>query len=288
MRKAWMGLFCGLLLGWGLPAAAAEVPIEGSMQVTGTLAVDASGAVAGYTLDRSEKLPPPVVELLGKTLPTFRFQVVPKDGEPQPVHAKMTLQVIARQIDAKHAAIALHSARFVEVGADGAPEDSPATDKIYIARRASMEYPAEALRVGLSGTVYVALRIDRTGHVVDAQAQQVNLRSTDSEAHMVRWREVLARPTLERVRRFTFQVPTTGPHAGDAYFSGVLPVNYHFDDQRLPGYGEWDSYVPGPKQDIAWLDPEQRGEADNSEAVRDGEFALAGSGLKLLTPLNGG
>lgn len=67
MRKAWMGLLCGLLAGVAQSAPAETPAIEASMQVTGTLSVDASGAETGYVLDQPGKLPPPVVELLAKT-----------------------------------------------------------------------------------------------------------------------------------------------------------------------------------------------------------------------------
>lgn len=286
MRKAWMGLLCGLLAGVAQSAPAEPPAIEASMQVTGTLSVDEAGVVTGYALDQREKLPPPVVELLAKTLPTVRFQPVLHDGRPSAVQAKMTLQVVAHRIDPQHAAVALQAAHFVETSMD--TTTAPATNFVSIARRVPITYPPKATMAGLSGTVYVALRIDRTGHVVDAQARQVNLRYLDKAERMDHWREVLALPTLERVRQYTFHVPTTGPHADDAYFSGVLCVVYLFEDQHLPGYGEWDSHIPGPKQDIAWLDADNRGAVDNTGALANGEFALAGSGMKLLTPLDGG
>jgi hypothetical protein len=280
MRKAWGGALLGLAMAVASMQAVAikQAPIEASMQVTGTLSIDAAGAVSGFTLDEREKLPAQVTALLERTLPALRFERTPNGEGSGPVQAKMTLQVLATQADAEHMTISLHHARFVEA-------EPPITERISVKHRVPLQYPHRALDIGVTATVYVAVRIDRNGRAIDAQARQVNLGGSDSEAHMRQWREMFAKPTVEAVRHFTFTVPTTGPNANDADFSGVLSVNYVINGE-VPRYGQWTVYVPGPKAEIAWLDREDA--ADDSEAVRDGEFAQSGTGLKLLTPIGGG
>jgi hypothetical protein len=103
---------------------------------------------------------------------------------------------------------------------------------------------------------------------------------------MRRWREALTTPTLATVRKYTFMIPTTGPHADDAEFSGILPVILNMYDQAAPTYGQWNSYVPGPRESIAWLDDKE--DTSSSEAVPAGTFAQAGTALTLLTPLGDG
>jgi hypothetical protein len=142
------------------------------------------------------------------------------------------------------------------------------------------------MKAGVGGAVYVAVRIDRNGRVIEAQAQQVNLRVVAGEKQMRRWREELAKPTLATVRKYTFTIPTSGPHTDDAEFTGVLPVMFMLDGQALPQYGQWRSYVPGPRQHIAWIDDKE--DTSGSEAVPAGTFAQAGTALKLLTPLGDG
>jgi hypothetical protein len=278
MRKAWGGAVLGLAMAAASMQAAAikQAPIEASMQVTGTLSIDAAGAVSGYTLDEKEKLPAQVTALLARTLPALRFERTPSGEGSGPVQAQMTLQVLATQADAEHMTISLHHARFVEA-------EPPPTERVSVDQRVALHYPHHAEDTGMTATVYVAVRIDRTGHVADAQVRQVNLGAGDSEVRMRKWRQTFANPTIDAVRRFTFHIPTTGPHANDAYFSGILPVKYEFNGEA---YGQWTVYVPGPKEEIAWLDKEDA--ADDSEAVRDGEFAQSGTGLKLLTPIGGG
>ena len=280
MRKAWGGALLGLAMAVASMQAAAikQAPIEASMQVTGTLSIDAAGAVSGYALDESGKLPAQVTALLARTLPALRFERTPSGEGSGPVQARMTLQVVATQADAEHMTISLHHARFVEA-------EPPITERISVKHRVPLQYPHRALDIGVTATVYVAVRIDRNGRVIDAQARQVNLGGSDSEAHMRQWREMFAKPTLKAVRRFTFNVPKIGPDANDADFSGVLTVQYVINGE-VPRYGQWTVYVPGPKAEIAWLD--RKDAADDSEAVRDGEFAQSGTGLKLLTPIGGG
>ena len=280
MRKAWGGALLGLAMAVASMQAVAIklAPVEASMQVTGTLSIDAAGAVSSYALDQSAKLPAQVTELLARTLPTLRFERTASGAGSGPVQARMTLQVVATQADAEHMTISLHHARFVEA-------EPPMTERIAVDHRVALQYPHRALDIGVTATVYVAVRIDRNGRVIDAQARQVNLGGSDSEAHMRQWREMFAKPTLAAVRHFTFTVPRTGPYANDAEFSGILTVDYVING-AVPGYGQWSVYVPGPKAEIAWLD---RGDvADDSEAVPDGEFAQSGTGLKLLTPIGGG
>lgn len=281
MRKGLMVLMACLLAGLAHAGtdAVTRRQIESSMLVLGTLSVDATGAVTSYTLDQRDKLPPPVVTLLDRTLPQFRFRPVEHDGKAQAVQAKMSLRMVVNQVDPTHVALRLSSAHFTET-------DPPLTERGTIEHRTGMHYPYEALREGVAGTVYVAVRFDRSGQVLDADARQVDLKFTDSEAKMKYWRDVLARPAVAAIRRFTFHPPTTGPHAGDATFTGILPVAFLFDGMHLPKYGEWDTYVPGPKRDIPWLHEDAQTAAGN-EAVPDGEFAMTGGGLELLTPLGG-
>ena len=281
MRIAWLGLLCLLATGaaWAAKESPAQQQIEASMDVSGSVAVDDKGNVTSHAIDHSEQLPPGVVELIAQTLPTLRFQPVLRDGQPRAIRAKMDLVVVANHVDPQHIGIRIRSARFTE-------SEPPASERIAIDQRAKVRFPSEAMWVGFSGTVYVAIRIDRNGRVVDAQAQQVNLRVVGSEKHMRHWRDVLSKPALAGVRKFTFKIPTTGPHAGDAEFTGILPVRYLRFEEKPKPYGQWESYIPGPRQPIAWMDRDE--DTRSSEAVPPGTFAQAGTALKLLTPLGDG
>lgn len=54
----------------------------------------------GYTLDKQDKLPPDVVELVGKTVPSWKFTPIPADGKPVPSKSLMSLRVVAHKVGA--------------------------------------------------------------------------------------------------------------------------------------------------------------------------------------------
>jgi hypothetical protein len=280
MRDAWIGV-CLLLVAGGLEAGNSSVArsrLEATMNVTGSLEVGDSGNVTAYVLDHPEQLPAGVTQLLAQTLPAFRFVPVRRDGVPRPVHAAMNLVVAASQVDPKHISIRVRSALFTDA-------DVPASERVTVNVGSFPRYPEEAARANVGGAVYVAVRIDRNGKVLDAQVQQVNLSAIDSESRMRHWRSVLGKATVTGVRRYTFNIPTTGAHAGDATFTGVLPVLYRIG-AGAPVYGQWETCVPGPRENVAWLaGDEVFGVA--GESVPDGVFAQAGLALKLLTPIGG-
>ena len=66
------------------------------------------------------------------------------------------------------------------------------------------------------------------------------------------------------------------------YWSVRVPVDYTIDDFELPGYGEWDSYIPGPQQTAWWVEEDA---ASGGDSYVSGGVYPVGSGLKLLTPL---
>jgi hypothetical protein len=127
------------------------------------------------------------------------------------------------------------------------------------------------------------MRINRDGRVADVFAEQVNLRVVGSEREMEQMREMLTRPAIAATRRWTFTIPTTGDEADAEYWSLRVPVEYVLGD-TLPGYGEWQVYIPGPRQKAPWSARELRAD-ESPDAMVAGRVYQEGRGLKLLTPL---
>lgn len=281
MRKGWM-LVVGLWAGsaWAERPVPTQPQIEASMLVGGTLSVDAAGAVTGYTLDQPEKLPASVKDLLAQALATFRFEPVERDGKPQATQAKMSLQVVAHHIDPDHIELRLRSARFTDMG----ETFDPAT-AVSIVQRPRMHYPEAALNAGVTGTVYLALRVDCTGHVSDVAVSQVNLRVDEAPMQMARWRALFGKSAMADARRMVLHPPACGLQVREGSITGILPVAYLINGARPPGYGEWDSYVRGPLEPVAWMQDDDT--AHSSETVPDGQFAMSGGSMHLLTPPGG-
>src|SRR5690606_37388169 len=105
---------------------------------------------------------------------------------------------------------------------------------------------------GVHGVVYVVVRVDRSGRVQDAVAELVNLRILGSEREMEQARELLAKSALVAARKWTFKPPTRGEWADQERWSARVPVDYRFADDGKPRYGQWESYVPGPRNPIPW------------------------------------
>jgi hypothetical protein len=149
-------------------------------------------------------------------------------------------------------------------------------------------YPTAALEMGARGTVYVVLRIDRSGRVADAYAEQVNLKTVGSEMQMRQMRNALSASAVRAAKKWTFRLPEAGGPDRDNFHIRI-PVEYAFQGQKTPGYGEWDAYVPGPRQEAPWKSLEGLEGSDISpDALIAGEIYEVGKGRKLLTPLEGG
>lgn len=251
------------------------------MLVTGTIEVEPAGSVSGYVIDHQEALPPEVVKLVRQNLPTWNF--APDAHAHGTVSSGMKLRVVAKAMDNDLESVAITSAQF-----DG-DHDIPA-DHIHWKKRTKPVYPPFSARSRVSGTVYLLLKVGRDGRVEDAAAEQVNLAVYASEHEMTAYRNDLARAALAAARQWTFDVPTAGRHAADPFWLARIPVNFRMlrpnEKSAMPVYGEWQTYIPGPRQTIAWL-ARNRLASESPDMVADGAIRQDDDGLKLLTTLDG-
>jgi hypothetical protein len=260
--------------------AAVRKQVEASMLLTGTIDIGVDGSVTGHALDHADKLEAGVIGLVDRTLPAWRFEPVVEDGKAHKATAKMSLLIVANKLDADHFTVRIRSANFAE--------DRPLTEAgIGRKEMAPPKYPAEAYRSGVTGTVYLLVRVDRQGRVADVAAEQVNLRIIDSERQMRHWRDVLAEPALKAARNWQFNPPTARQKMDGGFWSVRVPVSYALVDEAAK-YGKWEPYVPGPRQDVPWLNSASEGPASSPDALVAGGVYEVGQGLRLLTPLGDG
>ncbi|MCW8807576.1 MAG: energy transducer TonB [Rhodanobacter sp.] len=288
MKRALIGL-CGLCLAGSALAGPMDDRADQSqatMAVTGSIVVSQDGSVQSYLLDHPEKLPPGVVALIAKTVPSWQFQPVVMAGKASTTKAAMSLRVVARQTAKDHYTEWVGGASF---GTYGSPVKSAAS-------RVEPRYPQSAMQDGVSGEVLLAVKIDRNGSVEDVAAEQVNLFVRANVRTMWKGRHELARAAVIAVRTWTFGPQTAGIHG--AYSSRIVPIPVKFCLYALgsdshpckDGYGEWQDYLPGPREPIPWLPEDQ--------PIFVGAFATPGdresgvnwfdiNGLRLKTPLAG-
>ena len=285
--KRWLVLLllCGSLAvtALGNSARAATAPVEASMLVTGTIVVAPEGSVSSYAVDHPEKLPPAVLTVIGKNAPRWTFMPVLLDGKPVLAKARMSLRIVATPMQQKGTyAVGIRGASF--------GQDVPGGN-VSKGIRTPPRYPVGEILDRVSGTVYLVVKVGRQGEVEDVAAEQVNLRVLGRPFQMKRWRKELAEASVAAARKWTFHPPVTGAHANDAYWVARVPVS--FDLQPLgspshgPVYGQWQSYVPGPRALIPWLDEKQLA-ASAADTVPPGGIEPLGSGLQLTSGLKGG
>jgi hypothetical protein len=261
-------------LGGARSASAAE-PLEASMQVSGTIEVDAEGKVTHYALEHEDSYPAGIVDLLRTMVPGWRFEPVLVDGMAQPARANMYLLFVARKAGEDNYAIALRSARF-----------GTSSSEVRALDRKPPLYPDVAMHERASGTVYLALRIDARGRVAEVFAEQTNLYRDATPREQSRWRRDFERAAKVALRDWTFELsPATAAKGGTTV---RVPVAFLFPSQIAAQSlaGHWQAYLPGPLEAAPWI---RRDLATNGvDALPDGMIQEVGSGLKLLTPLNAG
>ena len=272
--KRWVMGLCALLLAGACLASepSARERVEASTLVDGTIGITPEGKVLAYTLDRPERLQPVVREAIAKAVPQWTFQPVLLDGKPVAAKTKMHLRLVAKPQGDDNYQLSIRSAYFGDQ-----------SSSVKHVRQVPPRYPQQAIRARLGGTVYLLLRIDREGKVLDAVARQVNLDAIASDHVLKQWRELFADVSLRAARQWTFSpAKPDDPAVRDV----TVPVAYatrEFGSARPDTYGQWERYVPGPVEPAPWFDADKM--------LSGGADALPGEGiygqpsLSLLTPL---
>lgn len=291
IRNAMAWGLCSLMLGMSCAAFAGieEVrkQIEASMLVTGYVYIEPDGRVGRLELDQAEKLPPAVKELTERAAPQWQFDPVKVDGVARQAKARMSLRVVAKKSDDDSYQVTLRGAHFGQEALS--PEDLLAMGAATIqpVRLRPPQYPPLAAQMGARGTVYLILRIGQDGRVQDVVAEQVNLQTLGREKQMDQMRSILAKSATATARQWTFKPPTEGDEAKATSWLARVPVDYSFASDRTPGYGEWDVYVPGPRQEAPW-NTEILAPGETPDAMVAGGIYPVGQGLRLRTPLQSG
>ncbi|HET8818990.1 MAG TPA: hypothetical protein VFM73_05545 [Xanthomonadaceae bacterium] len=263
--------------GEGLGPRAVKDRIESSMLVAGTIQVDPQGRVDHFTIDRRDALPDAVNRLLDRAVPNWTFEPWIHDGRAVAVGTSMRVRITANKLAGDEIVVRVAGASF------GGRDKVDHT--LHPTNRPPM-FPREPLRAGVTGTVYLLGRVGLDGTMQEVIAEQVNLRTVASERDMERLREKFERASIKAAMTWTYDVPEEVLASGKPHWSVRVPVDFETDRRQRPGYGEWDSYIPGPRRVAAWIEEEDDGSTDVA-SLRGGELYRVGQGLKLLTPLEG-
>lgn len=284
-RKVWLAwVLVGVVAlaqgAWAQGPGAVRKQVEGSMLVTGMITIRTDGSVATAELDKSDRLPEGIASFVTQVATSWRFEPVLIDGTAREVRTRMSARLLAKPTGDGKMQVSVRSADF------GDYEATPVEERISRRSLKPPGYPTTAVRAGAQGTVYLLLKIGRDGTVADVAVEQVNLRVIASESQMRLFRERFARAAIGAAETWTFNPPTRGEAAGQPHWVVRVPVDFDFREKRP--YGQWEAYVPGPRERVSWAQQEDRA-GFSPDVLADGGVHMEGGkqGPKLLTPLDG-
>lgn len=275
---------------------AQQQKVYASMVVTGTIGINPDGSVSGYILDKAEKLPPGALSTLTKNISSWKFEPVMRDGKAVAAKSYMSVRLVAKPMGQGSYSISVGGAHF---GKSRKDKGQKGTEIAYAHdHRRAPKYPRNAVMHGVMGTVYLVVRVGRDGKVQQVAAEQVDLFAKGSPSMMEKGRQELARSSVNWGKRLTFTVPTKGPEANNSHWTVRIPVNYlingYMPGQR-PGrhrikrrYGQWQAYIPGPRQYLPWLGDQVADQGGADAIPSDGGLYPVKQSLHLLTPLKSG
>lgn len=285
IRKAWMAAcLLGLLVGQAQAAPPGDKrlaisQLESSMRLSGDIEVEVDGSVARYAIDDAERLPKGIAGLIERSVAGWKFKPVTSAGQPARLRNRMSLLLVAKKLEGNDYLVRLQAADFLPLRREQGTE-------VTRLHSPPPEYPVRELTEGVTGTVYLLVKVGRDGRVQDAIAEQVNLRTLGSQVQLARWRNGLADASLRAVRQWTYTPPARGPWMDEPFWLVRHPVDFLFRGAETVEDGKWRAYVAGPRQSNPWSDRADADADSSPEAVATGGLHQVGSGeLHLLTPL---
>lgn len=256
---------------------AVRMQAEMSMVLTGTVRIAADGAVEAVSIDREAQVPEQVARLVRQAAPQWRFEPLAANAPGAAADTPMTLRVAVRRDPQQGDDVFVMRIASATFGADG-PGEAPSSGSVP-----PPVYPMPAAMVGMPATVYVVARFGRDGKVGDAFVEQVNLHKVGSEQQMVGFRKSFATASLAAAKRWTFVPPSQGRAAAYDSWQVRVPVAFMLAGAQEPAYGQWEVYVPGPRQRAPWA---EHGADIGVDALAGNGPRLLGSGRKLLSGLD--
>jgi hypothetical protein len=265
-----------------LAVAGSRAQLESSAVVNGSIVLATDGTVKNAVVDDEARYGKAIADLVRTAALRWRFQPVTRDGAPVQAKASMHVRVVVAKAPDGNYTARIKGATF------GQP-DPHSTDVLHNAeanKRILPRYPREALARRVQGTVYLALHVDHEGHVVQAAAEQVNLRNLGPERVLKTYRKVLADAALETARKWRYVPPSTGKLAHRDSWTVRVPIDFHLTALgKAPTTPVWNTYIPGPYTPAPWVD---RPDMNAADALADDGMQTEGAGPVLLAPVSHG
>lgn len=221
--------------------SAERLSLQASMELTGHIVVGADGKARDYHIDHPDKVQPGVLKLVAATVAQWRF-------EPRAAEADMSLRIVADERE---------DGQFdMKVGAVSFGGKERLHGLAYKDKSRRVTYPDDLLHARVGGQVLVLVEVGRQGEVLHADAERIDLSRSATRMQMHRWRQSLARASVDAIRNWTFVVPTQGEAALAPHWYAVVPLQFAINrPDGMPatgGYAQWHIYYPGDKVVPDW------------------------------------
>lgn len=281
--RAMTGMALAALLAVCMPAdagggrAAVRKQVESSLLVSGTITIGKDGAVLAQEIDPKVPLGEPLTRFVNDSVAKWRFEPVLVEGKPVNAKMAMHLRLVAKPAEDGKVSVKIASTHF------GGNDAVVATDNPKSVKLTPPQYPLDALYMGGKGTVYLIVQVGRDGKTANVDAEQVNLRVVGTESEMNMLRKSLTNAAVRAAKRWTFAIPTTGEQAGQDSWLVRVPVDFTLNNEKRAKPGEWDTYIPGPRNmGMPWAMEKLR-MAGSPDALPEGGIYPLRQGAKLLT-----
>ena len=219
---------------------------ESALTVTGTVDVDAAGKVVGFTIDQPDRLPAGVLKMANENIPAWMFEPTTLPEGIRASRMRMSMLFVATRTSEGKLQVELRYPTFASLH-----DRNPIK---VIRGPGALVYPVRAAAAEVSGIVYTVVRYDRTGTITDVMVERVNLDVVDTEKGMEKWRGILSRAAIRDVRKMRLEIPPGWFAEGELTQLGRIPMAYVMEGTPPRRYGEWYSYIPGPRSPIEWPD----------------------------------
>lgn len=262
--------------------ASTSQDLESSAVIKGSIVLAKDGTVQSAAVDDEARYGQPIAEMVRKAAMQWRFEPVLVDGAPVVAKSSMRVRVVLKKTPDGNYVARVKGATF----GDDDPNDTGTLHDAARNKKLPPEYPRAAISERVQGTVYLSLRVDRSGHVVQAVAEQVNLEIIGPDSTLKRFRELLARSARQAANRWTYEIPTTGKLAKEDSWTVHIPITYKLQEWGAPTSDRiWQTYVPGPYTPAPWVD---KPDANAADALAEDTVQTDGAGPTLLSPVNHG
>jgi hypothetical protein len=231
------------------PAAALEA--VSTLDVEGTIEVDAAGAVT--TLALTTALPAPMGANLEARVRQWKFAPVLVDGVAQPAKGRLRVALSARKQDGSFQ-VQVDNASVTGIETSAGPlAAAPARVKTLDAT--PPKYPSSVLRKAVvPARVLVAVRLGDDGRVAEAAVLQGTLLdASEVTRHASAVLAEFERVALKATREWRFEVAPGDAPPTPAELTQYLPVTFGTPDAAPAQAGAWRPVVRSPRAVAPWL-----------------------------------